>query len=423
LEDALEAPLEVGELFLAGRGLTDFPMEVFQLVNLRVLDLSQNLIRVLPEGIGGLAQLTVLNLRNNQLRALPVEIGQLQGLQRLDLEENQLAELPLELALCDGLRSLRLNDNCFAVWPAAALSPRIENLTMGYNQLKGLPESIRHLHALTYLDLRHNRLATLPENLALIEGLETVLLEGNPLALSVESVNPEGVLERFFKELHQQQGKSSRPKFPAIVRRCWLRMLMGSENLLADFTLDLCVAALDAPLSVVREAARAVLPVLVPSPLPKAGPAQIVFVGQFPGISKVEVERALAAADIVVLRRLSGDASVIVVLGERPGDAVRARALSEGNPLAFEGHLVNWLAASKGEYLKAAPAANPMQENLGRLIRSYRKENIEIALMMMAKGGTSSGLLRTSSPCACFMGTKKCGKRRTRPSRSSQTRL
>ncbi|HEX2901786.1 MAG TPA: leucine-rich repeat domain-containing protein [Bacteroidia bacterium] len=390
LEDALEAPLETGELFLSGRGLTDFPMEVFQLVNLRVLDLSQNLLRRLPEGIADLERLEVLNLRNNQLREIPAEIGQLQRLQRLDLDENQLAALPQELASCEALRVLRLNDNSFGTWPGQALSIRLESLTLGYNQFTALPDTIRHLASLSYLDVRHNRLRTLPDGLALIEGLDQVLLEGNPLDLAVNASDPEAVLERFFKELRPQK-PGSPPKYPAATRQCWLRLLLNAPDVITDFGLATCTAALDSPMAMVREAAKAVLPQILPSPIPISGNGSILFAGQFTGIPKAETERNLVAAGFKLVKRLQ-DAETIVVLGERPG-AIRELALQKGNPLAFEGHLVTWIAASKGEYLTAAPAANPMFENLGRLIRSYKRENIEIALMMMAKAGVPAGLL------------------------------
>jgi Leucine-rich repeat (LRR) protein len=392
LEDALAAPEETGELYLAGRGFTDFPQEIFKLPNLRLLDLNQNLIRQLPEEIASLKFLEVINLRNNQLRSIPSEIGQLQRLHRLELDENQLAELPQELSQCDSLRTLRLSHNSFQEWPEDALPPRIESLTIAHNRLTQLPDSIRHLHALTYLDLRHNRLRTLPESLAIIEGLGQVLLEGNPLELAVESNHPEGVAERFFKELRQYVGGSSKAKYPSATRKCWLRMLFGATHLLEEFSLEVCITALDSPLSTVREAARMVLPRLLPSPLPKEGPASILLAGQFLHVPKMELEKALIAAGFTVLRRFH-QPPMIVALGERPGN-IRLDALKWGNPIAFEGHLETWLAQYKGEFLAAAPVANPLNDNLRRLLRSHKKENIEMALVMMARAGTP-GTLRT----------------------------
>ncbi|MBL0016761.1 MAG: leucine-rich repeat domain-containing protein [Bacteroidetes bacterium] len=236
LEDALQAPLETGELFLSGRGLTDFPTEIFQLVNLKVLDLSQNLLRQLPAQIGYLSQLQTLNLRNNQLRQIPAEIGQLMHLQRLDLDENQLAELPQELTECQSIRTLQLNDNSFRHWPANALHPQLENLTLGLNQLLEVPESIRHLTRLKYLDLRSNRLQHLPVALALLDEMEQIQLKGNPLHLTVNASDPEGLLERFFREMKLAKTGRKPSKYTQQTRRCWLQLLKAipkSLNLMA----------------------------------------------------------------------------------------------------------------------------------------------------------------------------------------------
>ncbi len=391
LEDALQAPLETGELFLSGRGLTDFPTEIFQLVNLKVLDLSQNLLRQLPAQIGYLSQLQSLNLRNNQLRQIPAEIGQLMHLQRLDLDENQLAELPQELTECQSLRTLLLNDNSFRHWPANALHPQLENLTLGLNQLLEVPESIRHLTRLKYLDLRSNRLQHLPVALALLDELEQIQLKGNPLHLTVNASDPEGLLERFFREMKLVKTGRKPSKYTQQTRRCWLQLLQGAPDLVEAYGIAECTAALDSPMAMVREAAKAFLPQILPSPIPKTGPNSILLAGQFPAIQKAETERAMQSAGFTVVKRLI-DGATIVLLGERPG-AILPQALEKGNPIGFEGHLETWLAAAKGEFLNAAPAANPMLENLGRLIRSYKKENIEIALMLMSKAGVPANLL------------------------------
>lgn len=389
LEDALAAPMETAELHLSGRGLTDFPLEVLRLPSLKVLDLSHNLIRNLPEAIAELPCLEALNLRSNQLRELPATMGELRALQRLELDENQLAGLPHELSFCDGLRTLRLSSNSFTEWPAHALPPCIESLTIAHNQLSQVPESVRHLHVLTYLDLRHNRLHGLPGSLVLIEGLSQVLLEGNPLELAVESSHPEGVLERFFKDIRRYQGASSVAKYPPMVRQCWLRMVLGGMDLLADFSVETCLTALDSPLAAVRAAASAVLSGLLPSPLPNAEAATLLLAGQFPRVAKPELQKALVAAGFTLVNRLP---AAIVAVGER-GGATGVVAYREGHSLAFEGHLEAWWAIRRGEFLQAAPASSPLQDNLRRLIRSYKKENIAIALVMMDKAGAPPSLL------------------------------
>lgn len=381
IEDALLAPAETGELHLAGQGLGAFPLEALQLPRLRLLDLGNNLLTTLPAEIGGLAQLEVLVLRGNAIRELPPEIGQLQRLQRLDLEKNQLAALPGELQHCDGLRELRLGFNVFEEWPAPALTPRLESLSIQRNQLREIPVGLRHLTRLHYLDLSYNRLQQLPTSLLLIEALQHLFLEGNPLAWVLPSAHPEGDWELMVKELR-------RNKAPIQDRIRWFRLLQSDTDLCHEEAPHLLAAALDSPLAAVRAAAKLLLPQWFPSPLPATGPAEICIGGTI--ASKSMVVKAFQSAGFHVLPR--PNSATIVILGERPG-AMAAQAFADGNPIGYEGHLAAWIKAAQGEFLSASTTAHPMTANLRRLIRSYRKENIEMAFVIMAKAGIPPELL------------------------------
>ncbi len=381
LEDAMAAPEETAELYLVGQGYGAFPMEVLQMPQLRLLDLSQNQIATLPAELGLLTQLEVLILRANAIRQIPPEIGQLQRLQRLDVEKNQLNALPAELRYCEGLRELRLSYNSFETWPTEALTTQLNSLTISRNQLHALPDSLRHLHHLSYLDVSFNALHTLPSGLILIESLEHLMLEGNPLRLALPSTDPEHDLERLFQELKRGKGSANE-------RQRWFRLVQGDATLLADAAPHQLAAMLDSVLPQVRAAAKELLPIWFPSPLPTAGPAEIVFAGNITGKSKYQ--KSLQAAGFQVLNRPTANA--ILVLGDRPG-AMAQQAFAQGNPIAYEGHLVGWLKAAQGEFLSSGAQVNPMTESLRRLIRSYRKENIEIALVMMSKAGIPPALL------------------------------
>ncbi|WP_235595740.1 hypothetical protein [Leptospira weilii] len=54
-------------------------------MNVSVLNLENNELRILPQEIGQLRNLEVLYLENNELRTLPKEIGQLRNLKTLNL--------------------------------------------------------------------------------------------------------------------------------------------------------------------------------------------------------------------------------------------------------------------------------------------------------------------------------------------------
>ncbi len=63
--------------------------EVRHLLNLRVLDLSDNQFTGVPAEVGQLALLEVLDLSNNELTGLPYELGNLQNLTTLDVRGNE----------------------------------------------------------------------------------------------------------------------------------------------------------------------------------------------------------------------------------------------------------------------------------------------------------------------------------------------
>jgi len=81
------------------------------LAHLEYLDLSNTLLRELPDTINNLSNLTTLNLSNNHLSTLPYSISSLSNLTTLDLSSNQLSTLPSSIAFLSGLISLNLGTN------------------------------------------------------------------------------------------------------------------------------------------------------------------------------------------------------------------------------------------------------------------------------------------------------------------------
>src|SRR6185503_12221039 len=70
--------------------LSEWPESLYQLTELRSLDLFGNQLTALPESLGHLSQLRTLDLRSNQLTALPESLGHLTQLEHLDLSANKL---------------------------------------------------------------------------------------------------------------------------------------------------------------------------------------------------------------------------------------------------------------------------------------------------------------------------------------------
>ncbi|KAJ0181631.1 hypothetical protein K1T71_002353 [Dendrolimus kikuchii] len=208
LERILEDAYLSGELKLSGRKLREFPKPVkFDLSDTVVADLSknrfseipdelttyiyleklllsQNIIRNVPEAVGGLQSLTYLDLSSNQLTelprevcqmplqvllvpdnmlsTLPKEIGKMTSLAELDASNNRLTQVPMTLGDCAGLRALDLSNNQLGLLPLQITYLRLEHLDVSCNCISSLPLELRNMNTLITLDLDNNPLVSPP---------------------------------------------------------------------------------------------------------------------------------------------------------------------------------------------------------------------------------------------------------------------
>lgn len=100
-------------LGLGNLRLGDIPSAVWQLRELRVLDLSGNDLTYLSPEIGQLAQLRLLYLYDNRLLQLPEEIGQMTQLEEFGFWPHALQTLPEEITRLHHLYELELSRTLF----------------------------------------------------------------------------------------------------------------------------------------------------------------------------------------------------------------------------------------------------------------------------------------------------------------------
>ena len=182
-KSAYQAARNTGRLSLAQRELTGIPDRVFELANLRYLDLRDNRLTSLPPEIGQLTRLENLFLGDNKLTNVPPQLGALSHLNSLDLNNNLLRRLPAELAQLESLGSLMLAGNQLEVLPPpVSRLRRLEALWLDENQLGALPETIGALGRLRILRLGGNHLVTLPSAIGRLVNLTTLRLENNKIA-------------------------------------------------------------------------------------------------------------------------------------------------------------------------------------------------------------------------------------------------
>lgn len=148
---------------------------ILQLKKLRTLDLSYNLIELLPEEFSAMTCLVELNLSNNNFgKSHPNTWSWMSGniaktLKLLNLCENQMKFLPDQIVKLHNLITLNVDRNELRILPSGIGSlHRLRILTASKNMLKSLPGSAKKLNLLT-LDLSDNHFVANAQNANIVK--------------------------------------------------------------------------------------------------------------------------------------------------------------------------------------------------------------------------------------------------------------
>ncbi|XP_048522413.1 leucine-rich repeat-containing protein 58 isoform X2 [Dendroctonus ponderosae] len=197
--------LDVENMILHHNELTALPSNLTRFINMRVLDLSNNGLTVLPN-IFQYCQLSKLVAKNNRLdnEALPKDFSYCPTLKELNLAGNNLSEFPDQILTFTSLRYLYLGGNGMKniskeIWRLQVLSlggnnisdvpvsvgllKSLQALVLCDNQLESLPASVANLHNLRSLLIHKNRLKTLPPEIIALRNLSELSLRDNPLVV------------------------------------------------------------------------------------------------------------------------------------------------------------------------------------------------------------------------------------------------
>uniref|UniRef100_A0A8C2L158 Leucine rich repeat containing 40 n=1 Tax=Cyprinus carpio TaxID=7962 RepID=A0A8C2L158_CYPCA len=126
--------------------------------------------------------LRMLDCSRNQLESIPPVLAQMESLEQLYLRHNKLHFLP-KLPCCKTLKELHCGNNQIEILEADHLKhlSALSLLELRDNKVKSLPEEITLLQGLERLDLTNNDIGSLPCGLGTLPKLKSLSLEGNPL--------------------------------------------------------------------------------------------------------------------------------------------------------------------------------------------------------------------------------------------------
>ncbi len=143
LPDGISQMDSLSSLVLYKNMLKKLPSDFYELSQLSFLDLYYNELEYISSKIKDFNRLTVLYLSNNKLYDLPAEIGEMKNLEELYIHHNNLNSMPDSFGSLKFLKVLRFNDNNFTTFPAQVLSMEsLEILDVSRNLLETIPSQI-----------------------------------------------------------------------------------------------------------------------------------------------------------------------------------------------------------------------------------------------------------------------------------------
>jgi len=172
------------KLKLPGNEIAKVPRTVGKLKDLNECDMSRNKIKSIPPTITKANKLERMILKHNSLKKLPPKIGQVgRQLELLDVSNNQLRKLPKSIYTLRG--EVNASDNIIVELPPVAATkkskPTIESLILQNNNITELPESFERLMYLLKLDVGNNQITQIPHTLINMPYLSVLNLANNQI--------------------------------------------------------------------------------------------------------------------------------------------------------------------------------------------------------------------------------------------------
>ncbi len=162
--------------------LTRVPGKIKQFKNLRILDLSDNEIEILPKFVSKLKKIDTLILLGNELAPKKIKFKRNTHIKYINIQYNKLSTLPKSLSKNKSLTSLWLGHNDLKNGIESGFFKRfrlLEDVNLYSAGLTKIPSSIGYLSSLKKLDLYYNNLTRLPKEFFEIKSLQKLGLSYN----------------------------------------------------------------------------------------------------------------------------------------------------------------------------------------------------------------------------------------------------
>lgn len=165
---------QLSSIQLEGCGLSQIPSEISSLSALpalQVLDFSWNKLSSLPDSIFDLVNLPILLVNNNLISRLSSAIARMQALNHFDISKNNLTSLNSNTnwSSITSLSFIDLSGNQLQGLPESFYNmSNLATLNVGNNQISFLSESIAQMERLAHLVVNYNKLTSLPNSISLL---------------------------------------------------------------------------------------------------------------------------------------------------------------------------------------------------------------------------------------------------------------
>ncbi|KAI5191516.1 hypothetical protein NEMIN01_1542 [Nematocida minor] len=136
----------------------------------------------IPDSIAEYKNLTSISITNSKIKTISSRISQLKHLQVLDISNcKDLERLPSGLFECPRLISLTVTNCSIKELPDSVGLSKLTKLTLSYNKLSELPETLSNIYGLRYLNLSNNALTEFPFNFHELDRLVEINLSNNQI--------------------------------------------------------------------------------------------------------------------------------------------------------------------------------------------------------------------------------------------------